>query len=957
MIFRQSDDHNSRFAQCRVSRHGKSCSRQFCPIPYSGVQLNMATPVVNDRAHDEEVDEPSANALSLTWSFGFNKDIVGGVHSLVTDTREAYFYVSAHTGVIYDYVQRTQLLLQGHCNPISCCVVSEDKRWIVTADAGSDSMLVVWDAFTGNPIQTLASPHEGGVSALDISPDALFIATLSAMGEHRSSTQELSIWEWATASDVPLFRSEIETEDVQHSVRFNTYNIRELVTNGRQRVIFWNWASSDGLAFYSPPLLQRDFRQTIRAFTQSCFVPNATQAVTATEDGDIILWDIVASSNTQMSESERELNPSKGDRRATKLIRVSGVEPQVPVAIHFLSEVDGYLVVGCADGAVRFYDFEFHLIAWFEDVNAGAITSISFASRSSSSSNPEAPSSTSNQFHVPDFIVGTSEALIVALEASAFHALEPRARGGTVMLQGMKNAISDLSAHPQREMLALVSEHSGAIQLWNYASQRLLNVKTFTSIALYPDACAYSPDGRVLAVGFTTGILKILDAQTLEERRSFQVMDGHLVHLCFSGNGSFLAASDEANHVGLWRYTGGGSGDEEVDADRAQDWTYLGRIQAHAESISGLAFHEDVLVSVSIDRTSVVYDLTHSSVQSGIQVTSALRIEQHAHPTACFVTNSSLWIANDAYKLKRWKDGRCRQTVIGPTLGGPVESILPLASSPVAVYATKDRVVGLLALPVSGHPEGVMGLIAHPGSISSIGVSCDESLVFTAGGSTVNMWQLDVEAFDQQRQEAANNSQGMLDLLEGGPRGPERDQIEDYFVYTQLRSQGEDSTLSRDTGSKTIKISNMPDLMRALGYYPTEEEIGQMCNEVRYRNVKGDEEEGGVELELMDDVGFHDFVELYLNYRPVQTLAKSEIEHAFAVLLESKSTSTTFEWQDMQTLLCSGEEAFSREELSMCLQALIPADEALPQTVDASVFSEKILGFEEYPEEEEEAQC
>ena len=99
------------------------------------------------------------NALSLEWAFGFNKDIRGGVFNLSDDSRNAIFYVSAHSGVIYDYVNRKQRLLQGHCNPITCCCVSEDKRWIATADAGPDSMIVVWDSLSGTPIKTIFNPH------------------------------------------------------------------------------------------------------------------------------------------------------------------------------------------------------------------------------------------------------------------------------------------------------------------------------------------------------------------------------------------------------------------------------------------------------------------------------------------------------------------------------------------------------------------------------------------------------------------------------------------------------------------------------------------------------------------------------------------------------------------------------------------------------------------------------
>ena len=47
------------------------------------------------------------NALNLQWVMGFNKDIDQGVHNLTTDTRHEIFYSAAHTGVIYDYVDKT----------------------------------------------------------------------------------------------------------------------------------------------------------------------------------------------------------------------------------------------------------------------------------------------------------------------------------------------------------------------------------------------------------------------------------------------------------------------------------------------------------------------------------------------------------------------------------------------------------------------------------------------------------------------------------------------------------------------------------------------------------------------------------------------------------------------------------------------------------------------------------
>ena len=45
--------------------------------------------------------ETKPNVLSLKWSFGFNKEIIGGVHNLTDQNRNALFYVAAHSGVSY----------------------------------------------------------------------------------------------------------------------------------------------------------------------------------------------------------------------------------------------------------------------------------------------------------------------------------------------------------------------------------------------------------------------------------------------------------------------------------------------------------------------------------------------------------------------------------------------------------------------------------------------------------------------------------------------------------------------------------------------------------------------------------------------------------------------------------------------------------------------------------------
>jgi len=49
-------------------------------------------------------------------------------------------------------------------------------------------------------------------------------------------------------------------------------------------------------------------------------------------------------------------------------------------AITFLGTIGDYIVSGAKDGFVRFYDPLLRIVAWFEDLDAGPVTSVSFSS-------------------------------------------------------------------------------------------------------------------------------------------------------------------------------------------------------------------------------------------------------------------------------------------------------------------------------------------------------------------------------------------------------------------------------------------------------------------------------------------------------------------------------------------------------------------------------------------------
>lgn len=52
-------------------------------------------------------------------------------------------------------------------------------------------------------------------------------------------------------------------------------------------------------------------------------------------------------------------------------------------------------------------------------------------------------------------------------------------------------------------------------------------------------------------------------------------------------------------------------------------------------------------------------------------------------------------------------------------------------------------------------------------------------------------------------------------------------ELEDYFYYVQLRGHGIDSLETRQV-STHIPLEEIPSVMRAMGFYPSEEEVGQL---------------------------------------------------------------------------------------------------------------------------------
>jgi len=913
----------------------------------------------HDPADDSDIgarsidDQPDGiNALNLKWVLGFNKDLICGVHNLSSEERREIFYSAAHTGVIYNYETREQKLLQGHCNKITATAVSADKKWIVTADTGIDSMLVVWESYSGTPFKTIFNPHQEGVCAVDISPDSSFIVTLSS-----KIPQSIILWDWSKEESdresLILARYEIPpgSQDLQTCVRFNPYNPHEIASNGKIRVIFWSWnEESDMFDFYSPA-----FKKKYGPFTQTVFIPNSTQAVTGTQEGDIVVWDISLIQDTFAQPDER---------RAIKIVNLNK-SPNQKNKNNVLVIQDDYLVVGTSDGSIRFYDFKFRVVAWFEDIKTNEIMSISFANMEPRKS-PELDYGSEDSFACPDFIVADSSALVYSLQSTLFDEIDIEKKKGELVLQGLDSPINAIAVHPKEPYIAIAGK-AGFIHCWNYLHRTtvLKRLKTFDKET--PICMEYSPDGKYLCVGFANGTIHVLHPLKLEELQGTlkvsETKSKPITSIVFANDSMHMATMDMDMCVCLFKI-----GHRHGDPEKEIEWVFSGKHRSHYKRITSIAFGDSLdengniklkLFSIGEDRKMVEYDVQASTEHKGLIVKSHTSIEQEAIPTSCIwypLNNDKediLLTMNSEYKIKMWNANNkgCRQTCIGPTYGGAINKLKLVQFEEKAdkylAYSTDEKVVGLLQLPVDGNPNKTMGLIAHPDKVADISVSADGKYFFTCGGDdlAVNMWLIDVNVIEQTVMMGGEGIEPFISLIEGGREGQTYQDMKDFFYYSQIRSQNENTKKSRKLDG-TVPLKEMANLMRAMGYYPSEQEVENMKNEVKYSRFI----ETG---EYVDSLDMETFVKLFVNHRPVYGIGKHHIEEALKVLTDVADGDAIISRDTLVDMLLNQGEPMSPRELKACLGSLLgegTVETALPDDINSAVLAEQVLGFEEVEE-------
>ena len=141
-------------------------------------------------------------------------------------------------------------------------------------------------------------------------------------------------------------------------------------------------------------------------------------------------------------------------------------------------------------------------------------------------------------------------------------------------------------------------------------------------------------------------------------------------------------------------------------------------------------------------------------------------------------------------------------------------------------YACPNKVAGLLWLPIDGNPHRGSGVIAHPGQIVAACASADGKLLVTSGGTDVCvcLWGVDTAAAAAAAALGGSGMDPVWEAIDGGKDGEFAEEIRDFFVYAQIRRQGEDTRDERLCVG-WVRPDDVPDLFCALGSYPSQFEV------------------------------------------------------------------------------------------------------------------------------------
>ena len=476
---------------------------------------------------------------------------------------------------------------EGAGSPLSQAAVSADVRWV--AACGERGTLVLFDAASGELRHRLVG-HDPGEQIRDCEFDPAGRWLASAGNDRR-----IILWSLPEAGTAPRILRQWKARDVVKALAVSPDG--DLLASGGNDQAITLWDSQTG----TPVRTLSGHRAAIAEVTGLAFAPESGRLASASDDGTARIWDVGNGVEVARFEAHRE-----------------------PVKSVAFSPDGRYLATGSSDRRVILWDSHSGDAVGVFSGHRNTVYGLAFAAH------PGEPDA------APLLIAGGLDRTLRVWDGDSAATVR--------LLQGHSAAVNGIAVRKNK----LYSAGSdGTVHRWDLSlpHQRLLD------LGREPASVAVAPDGRLLAVGFAEGGLRIY---TLPDLSMVWQADGahseELQRLAFSADGSLLASAGFDGTARTWRVLPDGALEP------------LHTLRGHTDAIHAVAFSPDgsILATAGYDGHIGLFD-TASGATRFVESTKGQVLSIAFDPTGqlVFAANRddgtiAVWdIAHDPPVLRR----------------------------------------------------------------------------------------------------------------------------------------------------------------------------------------------------------------------------------------------------------------------------------------------------------------